>query len=67
MNQFATVVLVRCGKNFWCDKSLAESVKLLLNLTQAQHMVHHLDQMSHQCHSKIELFQLCSAREKYGV
>ena len=67
MNQFATVVLVRCGKNVWCDKSLAESVKLLLNLTQAQHMVRHLDQMSHQCHSKIELFQLCLAHEKYGV
>ena len=67
MNQFATVVLVRCGKNVWCNKSLAESVKLLLNLTQAQHMVHHLDQMSHQCHSKMELFQLCSAHEKYGV
>ena len=63
MNQFATVVLVRCGKNVWCDKS----VKLLLDLTQAQHMVSHLDQMSHQCHSKIELFQLCSAHEKYGV
>ena len=67
MNQFAMAVLVRCGKSIWYDKSLAESVKLLLNLTQAQHKVHHLDQMSRQCHSKVELFQLCSAHEKYGV
>ena len=67
MNQFATAVLVRCSKSIWYDKSLAESVKLLLNLTQAQHKVRHLDQMSRQCHSKVELFQLCSAHEKYGV
>ena len=45
MNQFAMVVLVRCGKSVWCDKSSTESVELLLNLTQAQHMVRHLDQM----------------------
>ena len=67
MNQFATVVLVRCGKSVWYDKSSTESVELLLNLTQAQHMVRHLDQMSRQCHSKVEVFQLCSAHETYGV
>ena len=63
MNQFAMAVLVRCFKSIWYDKSLAESVKLLLNLTQAQHKVLHLEQMSRQCHSKVELFQLGLASE----
>ena len=30
-------------------------------------MVRHLNQMSHQCRSKVERIQLGSAREKYSV
>ena len=30
-------------------------------------MVYSLNQVSHQCHSKVELIQLGLAHEKYGV
>ena len=52
LNQFGTAVLVWCGKSVKFD-----SVELLSNLNQ----------MSRQCRSKVELIQLGSAHEKYGV
>ena len=56
LNQFGTAVLVWCGKS-----------ELLSNLTWVRHTVRRLNQMSHQCRSKVELIQVGSAHEKYGV
>ena len=35
--------------------------------TRARHTVRRLNQMSRQCRSEVELIQLGSAHEKYGV
>ena len=41
--------------------------KARFNLTYVRHTVRRLNQMSRQCRSKVELIQLGSAHEKYGV
>ena len=63
LNQFGTAVLVGAAKAV----SSTESVELLSNLTWVRHTVRRLNQMSHQCRSKVQLIQLSSAHEKYGV
>ena len=60
MNQFGMAVLGWCSKSVKLDRL----VELLSNLTFARHTLHFLNQMSHQCHSKVELNQLGLAHEK---
>ena len=62
-DQFGTAVLVWCGKSVKFDRVC----RTLSNLTQVRHTVRRLNQMSRQCRSKVELIQLGSAHEKYGV
>ena len=63
LDQFGTAVLVWCGKSVKFDRVC----RTLSNLTQVRHTVRRLNQMSRQCRSKVELLQLGSAHEKYGV
>ena len=63
LNQFGIAVFVRCAKAL----SSTVSVELLSILTEAQHPVRRLNQMSRQFRSEVELIQLGSEHEKYGV
>ena len=65
LNQFGTAVLVWCGKSVKFERVSRTFVEL--NLGSSQCSVRRLNQMSHQCRSKVELIQLGSAHEKHGV
>ena len=60
LNQFGSAVLVWCGKSIRFDRVRQTFVEL--SLAEC-----HLNQMLRQCLSKVELIQLGSAHEKYGV
>ena len=65
LNQFGTAVLVWCGKSVKFDRVCRTFVEL--NLGSTHGTPSRLNQMSRQCRSKVELIQLGSAHEKYGV
>jgi len=64
LNQFGTAVLVWCGKSVKFDRVCRTFVERNLGST---HGTPSDDEMSRQCRSKVELIQLGSAHEKYGV
>ena len=69
LNQFGMAVLVWCGKSVKFDRVCQTFVELNSGSTHGtpSESDARRDQMSRQCRSKVELIQLGSAHEKYGV